>query len=75
MERRHSIAQDATGMVFFLNLCFHAVVADHITFDAHTRIAVHGLHAHKLCTFLYFSFIAHCLYFLQVRKLKEFPKA
>ena len=29
MEQRHSVAWDATGMVFFLNLCFHAVVADH----------------------------------------------
>jgi len=28
-EWRHSIVQDATGMVFFLNLCFHMVVADH----------------------------------------------
>jgi len=28
MEQRHSIAQDATRTVFFLNLCFHAVVAD-----------------------------------------------
>jgi len=29
MEQRHSIAWDATGTVFFLNLCFHMVVADH----------------------------------------------
>ena len=28
-EQRHSVVWDATGMVFFLNLCFHMVVADH----------------------------------------------
>jgi len=29
MEWRYSIVWDATGTVFFLNLCFHTVVADH----------------------------------------------
>jgi len=29
MERRHSFVRDATRMVFFLNLSFHVVVADH----------------------------------------------
>jgi len=28
MEQRHSVVWDATRTVFFLNLCFHMVVAD-----------------------------------------------
>jgi len=35
MERRHSVAQDATGMVFFLILCFHMVVSDHTSLLMH----------------------------------------
>jgi len=37
MEQRHSVVWDATGTVFFLNLCFHAVVADHASLLVHTR--------------------------------------
>ena len=64
MEQRHSVVRDATGTVFFLNLCFHMVVADHASLLMCVGIPIHGLHARKLCAFLYFSFIAHCLYFL-----------
>ena len=37
MERRHSVARDATRKVFFLNLCFQVVVADHTSLLMHAR--------------------------------------
>jgi len=37
MERRHSVVWDTTRMVFFLNLCFHVVVADHASLLMHMQ--------------------------------------
>jgi len=51
MEQRHPIALDATGMVFFLYLCFLVVVADNASLLMHAQeLPYMTSYGHKLYT-------------------------
>jgi len=57
MEWRHSIVWDATRTVFFLNLCFHVVVADHASLLMHAREFLYM--AYMLVNYALFIFLIY----------------